>query len=216
MAKFTHVGQVVLTGTPIETTEEAVNIGGDRYKLPDGKERIYAGKPIEVVLRPSSVGGLPVTGTDPNAGLKITGDIDYAGGRFSVFDEVANKPATPERAPKVKVKYSYRPENILANIFQYDVKKERTSRDIQTIDMRYPVEDLGTTKMSGSFSAYIQYSNDTDVIQKAYDNGEHLQLEFFMGTQKGVTVNAVFHNIEFSHTADGKVIIKVDFSGNKI
>lgn len=202
MAKFAQVGQIVALGTPIEETVEAVNIGGNRYKLPDGKEKIYAGNTLKVT-----------TSTGINKPGNIY-DIDYANGRFSIKDC---------KEPTVSVTYKRRPYNSLANIYDYSFRTERTSRDIQTIDMKEGIEDLGTSMISGKVSAYVSYEKEKDIIEEYFESGKALELEFFVATKttdnkndknfKTSPIKAVFTSLDFSHQADEKVTLTAEFKG---
>lgn len=223
MAKFAQVGQIVALGTPIEETVEAVNIGGNRYKLPDGKEKIYAGSDIvvsKVQTRAASSGynvGSPTDPIKPPKKVKpgIIYDIDYSNGRFSV---------TGYKDPTIIVTYKRRPYNSLANIYDYSFRTERTSRDIQTIDMKEGIEDLGTSMISGKVSAYVSYEKEKDIIEEYFEEGKPLELEFFVATKdtyetgkgkefKTSPIKAVFTSLDFSHQADEKVTLTAEFKG---
>lgn len=210
MAIFTHVGQIVAVGTTVEKTVVADRIGEGKYKLPEGI-KVYA---ENVKVRGINEDGSmdPAEITSPNK--KKKGDpkiqykpinIDYGNGIVTCSSETK----------QIQVTYKERPRNILANVFEYKFTQERSSRDIQTIDMSYPIEDLGTTKIEGNLSAYAASDWDYGIIQNSFDNDQALELEIFTDSVKMNTFKAVFYNIEFSHTADEKIIFKADFKGYK-
>ena len=209
MAIFTHVGQIVAVGTTVEKTVVADRISKGKYKLPEGI-KVYA---EDVSIEGISEGGVKAPDEIPKPRPKRPGqkikyspiNVDY--GRGIVTSSLDTK--------QIKVTYKERPRNILANVFEYKFTKERTSRDIQTIDMSYPIEDLGTTKIEGSLSAYAASDWDYGIIQNSFDNNQPLELEIFTDAVKMNTFKAVFYNVEFSHTADEKIIFKADFKGYK-
>ena len=193
MARFVQVGQVVISGTPISTREKAENIGGARYKLPEGKEKIYVGGNIEIYQDNARVTEARIT------------DIDYSGGRLNIEGI--------DKTKDVIVKYKWRPHNTIANITDYNIKTDREERTIQTIDMDYAIEDLGVSKFSGSLTAIIESSIEEDILMNAFNEGKKLDLEFYMGEYKGRTITASFKDIEIEHPAGNTVTIKANFTG---